>query len=85
MDTGSITTSASQSNMGTYTTVSETMLKDMNKRFEAEMLKLKEAQEQKLQELEHKLRLDMQLPITTVMESSVENFSGTLKATVDAL
>eukprot|EP00957_Ditylum_brightwellii_P109603 8359818-Ditylum_brightwellii.AAC.1 len=85
MDTGSITTPASQSNVGTYTTVSKNMLKEMNKRLKAEMKKLKEAQEQKLQELEHKLYLDMQLSITTAMECSVENFSGTLKATVDAL
>eukprot|EP00957_Ditylum_brightwellii_P037162 2813136-Ditylum_brightwellii.AAC.1 len=57
----------------------------MNKRFKAEIKKLKEAQEQKQQELEHKLCLDMQLSITTAMECSIENFSGTLKATVNAL
>eukprot|EP00957_Ditylum_brightwellii_P028356 2141333-Ditylum_brightwellii.AAC.1 len=57
----------------------------MNERFKAEMKKLMEIQEQKLQELEHKLRLDMQSSITTAMECSLENFSGTLKATVNAL
>ena len=51
----------SQLNTGeTYTTVSENTLKEMNKKFKAEMKRLKENQERKLTKLEHKLHLEIE-------------------------
>eukprot|EP00957_Ditylum_brightwellii_P076136 5787864-Ditylum_brightwellii.AAC.2 len=48
-DTISIATTTSQFNGGgTYTTISENIIKEMNKKFKTEICKLKEMQEMKL-------------------------------------
>eukprot|EP00957_Ditylum_brightwellii_P021327 1608660-Ditylum_brightwellii.AAC.1 len=77
--TASLGTTGSQNNAaGTYVTVSENTTKEMNERFEAEFLKMKQQQEIQTKELENKLRLEIEASVTTGMKNSIQNFSRSM-------
>eukprot|EP00957_Ditylum_brightwellii_P178296 13579560-Ditylum_brightwellii.AAC.1 len=81
-DITSIGTMSNYNAGGTTTTVSEDPIKEMNKKFEAQLKEIKEAQEIKLTALENKLCLELQAFITAAVEKFVQTFNQSI-ATIE--